>query len=743
MADSETVNVSRAQFWSVFLCAALAATLAMSENGLRSTRAANLSAQGNPPPPIDAHSITGYVDNQRYFLGTRWRSETFRWIRATEDLGRPPLTGDGGIPPSPKETDALSGRETGIYAHILKLVAQIGNGFWRIPFGLAVEKTALVAPLILQIVLLIGAIWGVGVGSGAGAACVFATLALLAPLITQQFLPGVLESEGSAMGFAMNAVIFFGVGMSGVESRRKTRLACGVFAVVCASVASCLEPAVGLLLVLFIGVARAIGLLLPGHQKLRHFDRYTLISIGFIGAIVGWRFARGHAEWIHASETISQLTALENGPALNLFSWCSANSALSVAAIFLPIAGALGLGIAIWWKTPFTEEARRDRVTFTALLMMECLAISIFRVRWLTISTLLAFLIFAQVAGEYYTVTRPFARFWAQFLFGVVIIVLGAQRLISLRDAHDQSMEWSDVEAMVYRDLAQWLVKHAPVGTVGVLAPPEMTDALVYHGNLRGLITTDRAGRANALTASRILSAVLPDEAESLLQKRGINYVIVPSWDKVLSRLVRVPEEKRKFALLPRLERWAPPRVLKPISYHLPPAAGMENQTIAVYQVVDTQDEGLALSRLAEYFAEMGNEHLAKAAASVLGSSFPDDPNAAIARALVFQKLGDRSAFEHEVPAVVGIAADDDDDLEWDRRVARAIVLALAGRRGDAAKATANCLKTASETRLYSLSPLQVYRLNVLAKNYGLSYPTPQMTSLAAKLSDQIVEQTR
>jgi hypothetical protein len=271
------------------------------------------------------------------------------------------------------------------------------------------------------------------------------------------------------------------------------------------------------------------------------------------------------------------------------------------------------------------------------------------------------------------------------------------------------------------------------------LAPPELTDALVYHGDFRGLITTDFAGRANAPTASRILSAVLLDEAESLLRKRGIDYIIVPSWDEVLGRLVRIADDKRKFALLPRLEHWAPPRILKPIPYHLPPAEGMEQRTVAVYKVVEPQDEGLALSRLAEYFAEMGNAHLAKAAAGVLGSSFAGDPNATIARAIVFEFVGDKSAFAREVPAVAAIEADDGEELDWDRRVERAIVLAMAQKREASEKALTSCLNSASSAQLYLLTPLELYRLNILIKSYGLSYPTPALAELAQKLSDPVV----
>jgi len=701
--------------------------MAIWEDGMRLSHVAEVSAQGNPPPLVDPHSETGYVDNQRYFLGSSWRSETFRWIELTEKRETDPRSASNVAKPFSLYTTLLRGM-----SHAAKL-------YWSIPFGVAVEKVALVGPLVLQLSLLALAAFGIARGSGAVAGIFFATVAFLAPPVCQQFLPGVLEPEGTALLLAFSAVVY-GSSSTGQWAESKRRWVGWMLSIFCITAAIGLSPSAG-----FTGLL-AITLWCGGvlFQSQERGSRWrlkvamlcvvflTLLALGIVPR------ARSYLGWDGESETLQHVTALDAGPVVNFFAWGAVHSALEVMVLVVPAMAVVALAVWTWLIEERGES--RSRLILGAVLVTACFVLGLFRVRWMVMADLLAVwamtLLFRR-SGEKVS-TRMRAVFFS--LLGVVALILSADRLSSLRSTHDQSMELGDVEAMVARDLTQWLLKHTPRGQRGILAPPEMSDALVYFGNVQGLITTDVEGRKNALTASRILSAVLLDEAESLLHKHGINYIIVPSWDKVLSHLVRTPEDKRKFALLPRLEHWAPPRILRPIPYHLPPAAGMEGQALAVYQVVDAQEESVALSRLAEYFAEIGNAHLAKAAATVLGTSFPGDPNASIARAIVYQTFGEKTDFERELSAVAAIDAENNEDLDWDRCVQRGIVLALGGKREEAKRSISHCIADASEARLYSLTPLELYRLNVIAKAYRLSYPTPDLDDLSGRISDRVVE---
>jgi hypothetical protein len=161
---------------------------------------------------------------------------------------------------------------------------------------------------------------------------------------------------------------------------------------------------------------------------------------------------------------------------------------------------------------------------------------------------------------------------------------------------------------------------------------------------------------------------------------------------------------------------------------------GFLDQQLAVFQVVFPQDEALSLSRLAEYFVEMDRPEPARLAARVLAESFPDDPNAIVARALVSAQVKDQAAFDRQVGRLAADVTAGRIPADWDRRVQRAIVLAL-GHRHDVAKPEIEaCLGEMTETQLFNLTPLQAYRLGALAKGYGLTFPSTDLAQRAEAL---------
>lgn len=769
---------------------------------MRYRRVAELSSEGNPAPKRDERSPTGYVRHQRYFLGAQLRGETFRWIMAAEGgsqsrAAAETSTEEGVVHSAPPRMIPA------VYGAGLKAVAKCGNLFWNEPNGIAVERAALIMPLVLQGLLFAATIVGTGACFGLNAACILGGLLLLVPFVSDQLLPGVLEPRGVAMFLGGGALLFACALFNGDETARRRKVLLTAISAASAFGALWLDPAVGVPATLVITLARLLAILLRADQRTLPWLWWGTFgaALTFLGALLArvplslnstelrvihpayavawfgagyllhtcerirnhqWRrrvvllnllgsvgilalpfciqSVLGFPGWLLPSNAMERLTVLENTPAADgVFAWYRAAPGMAVFTVLTPIAFALGGAIWIWIDAAAGERDEADIFAFASLLLLACVGYGAIRIRWLVIAVWVACFVLALAAVRAKDTRGVRVRYSIYLACGLSFVIACLGRLSSIKSAREQPAAWADLEALVYRDLAQWLVKHAPPGTVGVLAPPELTDSVVYHGDFRGLITTAWESGDNALVASRIVSSVLQEEAEALMKKRRISYLVLPSWDKVLGRLVRTPEERRKYALLPRLERWAPPGVLRPIPYHMPPIEGMENQLIAVYQLVEAPDEALALSRLAEYFAEMDKDYLAAAAARILGTSFPGDPNAAIARALVFSKVGDRAAFDGEVSKVEAAKTNGEGALDWDRQVARAIVLALAGRHDVAATATAKCLETASESRLYSLTPLEIYRLNVLAKSYGLAYPTPATSALARELSDQLV----
>jgi hypothetical protein len=70
----------------------------------------------------------------------------------------------------------------------------------------------------------------------------------------------------------------------------------------------------------------------------------------------------------------------------------------------------------------------------------------------------------------------------------------------------------------------------------------------------------------------------------------------------------------------------------------------------------------------------------------------------------------------------------------WDRRVQRAIVLAL-GRRNELARAEIEaCIASISTDNVFDLTSLQAYRLSTLARSHGLAFPNRDLAELVLSL---------
>jgi hypothetical protein len=173
---------------------------------------------------------------------------------------------------------------------------------------------------------------------------------------------------------------------------------------------------------------------------------------------------------------------------------------------------------------------------------------------------------------------------------------------------------------------------------------------------------------------------------------------------------------------------------MRPIPYHMPPVPGYLDQALPVFRIVPPQDEALSLSRLAEYFAEMNRPEPASLAANILAQSFPEDPNAVIARATVYAHAKDFKKFERELARLAADVEAGKAPFSWDRRVQRAILLALGRQPELARREIEECLAHASEEVLFELTALQVHRLNMLAKDFDLAFPNPALARLAATL---------
>lgn len=292
----------------------------------------------------------------------------------------------------------------------------------------------------------------------------------------------------------------------------------------------------------------------------------------------------------------------------------------------------------------------------------------------------------------------------------------------------------TQARALIERDLAHWLSARSEPGAI-TLAPPALSGSLAYYGGLP-VIASPFAGNQDGLTlAVRIAATTSADEAQALLMRRGVQYVVVPSWDTVLDELARLGPDASDRSLIALLRQWLPPRWLRPVPYQMPMINGLAGDSVAVFEVVEPQENAIALSRLAEYFVETGRLDLAVAVSDSLEQAFANDAGAMIARAQVAIARGESRTLARVVPLLLPAVADGkDEDLSWERRANLAIVLAQVKRPDLARPQVEFCLEEADAERLRSLGTISLYRLLALARGYGLAFADPTLHAVALGL---------
>ena len=331
--------------------------------------------------------------------------------------------------------------------------------------------------------------------------------------------------------------------------------------------------------------------------------------------------------------------------------------------------------------------------------------------------------------------TTPRPARWAGAGFLGLVLGLGAAQLAPPAETGAKNaLNESELFGLIERDLAHWLAKHAgPAGAV-VLAPPKETTTMIYHGGLRGLGTLAWGNEDGVGVAVRVVSASTPEEARELVERRGITHIVIPSWDSYLDEYARIGMGTLDGTFLSRLHDWRLPPWLRPVAYQVPTIAGFEGQSVLILEVVEDQEDAPALSRVAEYFVEMGQLDQAASVAVAL-RRFPADLGAWVARAQVESARGDEAglanSFKILLPKLKGGA---ELELAWDRRVGLAVLLARGKYTELAREQVRRCLAEADEAGLRSLPTGSLYRLQVLGKAFGLGISDPRLRDLAREL---------
>lgn len=289
-----------------------------------------------------------------------------------------------------------------------------------------------------------------------------------------------------------------------------------------------------------------------------------------------------------------------------------------------------------------------------------------------------------------------------------------------------------EIEQTIERGLARWLAWRGD-GNVVVWAPPELTSSLHFFGNVRGIGTYAPENHAGLAAALQLAMAGSDDEALARIRRRAITHLVIPSWEGFLGP-DPATADVRPGTFLGHLRSGAIPPWLHPVAYPIEPIAGLDPHVVTIFDVIDDQDEPLALSRLAEYWIEAGDLERATAIAGSL-QRFPSDVASLTARAEVAAAHGDRPAHDQAIEVLRGlIARGADRYLPWDRRVSLAIAFAHDEDLESTLTQAQHCLDEVTAARLRFLSPKTLFDFQRLAALLDLRVADPKLATLAREL---------
>lgn len=326
------------------------------------------------------------------------------------------------------------------------------------------------------------------------------------------------------------------------------------------------------------------------------------------------------------------------------------------------------------------------------------------------------------------TEAHPRLRLGLSLLILVVAAVFGLRAVPREPLPEITQLPRASLEALLEREAAYWLARRGGDEGAVVLAPPRLSVSLYFHGGLRVLGTPYRENEEGFRGAMRLASAPAADEAHALARQRQLTHVLIPSWDRFLDEYARLGAAQPEGSLVGILHRWLPPRWLRPVAYYLPNLPEVAEDRLVVFEVTEVQDPAVSLSRLADYFVDMGQPELAGRAATALAAQFPQELTATIARARAHALRRERAALQEALAQVRRELAEGTDELlAWDRRVNLCLLLADTGEV-DAARSQAELvLATLTKRDLRSLATPSLFRFLTLCRALNLEVSDPAL----------------
>jgi hypothetical protein len=750
------------------------------------------TAQLTEPAPLatSIRSSTGYVGGLRRYVVPERSNDSYQWILQTQEM----LSRGNWRLRHVTYDNAPQGREVGtssLYRWWLAALAEVRGLFSSDPLGVSVEKAGEWSDVVLFILLVVSTtafvalVWG-----DYAATCSALAFSAIYPL-NVGFLTAAPDVFNLSLLWAVWSVLPLAAAASFPERARRCSILAGAAAglglwtnlAVELPVLSGMAVAGALLAFrragsvhwrawgMAAGVTSLVGYLVeffPSHMGWQMQLNHPLIALACAGlgdllarvaarsavpgasrpslkallpamisaaTIVGWVamfwWKRGPGVLVTVAGT-ERFGPLANATAAaNAWEWMVKQGPQQVLLVLAPSLLAL-LALGVFFRPD--QKSVRPSVLLGLSAFAACGVVAFMELRWWVLADAVVVVVGAMIAST--VAAGGFGRV-ARWTFPAVLLLCvggGWLQAFPSRSRIQDSVTAGELEVMMERDFSHWLARHTS-GKAVVLAPPDLTASLIFHGGLQGIGSPYWENMDGFAAAVRICGATSADEAQGLAKRRGVTHIVMPSWDTFLDQYAQLGSPQADSTLVAMLHNWVPPRWLRPVPYSIPRVSGFESHAIFVFEVVEVQDNVLALSRLADYFLEMEQPALASSVARALEQNAPTDINALISRAQVASAAGDGRGLESLTRELAtAISGGADAELPVDRRAGLAYIFARAEKMKLADEQLDRLLGQLDEQQLRSLSDLTLYRLVVLSRVLRKEIPDASLRELAVEL---------
>jgi hypothetical protein len=296
-----------------------------------------------------------------------------------------------------------------------------------------------------------------------------------------------------------------------------------------------------------------------------------------------------------------------------------------------------------------------------------------------------------------------------------------------------------DIRNLAERDVAHWLRLRGGSDPVIVLASPNPTSHLVYHGGLRGVDTLYWENVSGLRNAAAFYGAASSDEARAIVTRLGITHIVFTSWGAfegtfaLLQRGLPVdaPVPADAFAAQ-LLHSPVPPPWLRLVPFKLPAHPSLAGEEVRIWEVVPDQAPAAALARAANYYLELGRVEDAEKLAPALVNHADELPDL-VMLAGIASRAHDADGFA----AVFGQLLTElphAGSLALDERIHLVVVLAVGQKLDLARTQLRQAMSQLDERGVRHLTSGERTDLLALSDALGVAWPTAELARLAQSL---------